>query len=875
MFAKLIIACILFFTGGRILHLKSDQFDVHRISNSLSLFYEKNPQEKVFLQFDRDIYNVGETIWFKGFLTYSGKPSVISKILYVEFIDSSGIIVARETLPVEAGLAVGSFKILPELSDKPFKIRSYSAWMMNFDPHFYFEKTILIEGANQSKTELPKRNIDTPSMAFFPEGGNLVLGLTSKVAFRISGSDGLPLEGHGKIVDNSGKQIAEFKTIHAGIGSFVLHPIPGKDYAVELNSPSGNKTIFQLPSARKSGVSLYLRNFIAENGDDSVYFRISRSVEDKNSYQHLIICAEMDGISDFTYINFDSATAGNYNNSILTAPTPLSLENFPSGLLHITVFNDKDDILAERLVVLHRTRVQLHPLLSALHLDLERHGKNEFRMEVPGDVDGSYAISVTKADSKIDTGPEEDIKSNFLLKSDLGCPACDWAWYLKDTKPETIEALDLLMLTNKWKRFDWEKILKNEFVPIRYYAEESLMLKGQAFWGKEGHLKPMMAGEFSLMVKAPVDTLVDIASIPVDSSGRFTLTHLSFHDTATFYIQNNKKKNAKDITVIFDKGQLDSVRFAIPQEIVDLGTKQVDEYKKNALDAFVKRRELDLENRQIKQKDTTILQSVTVIGHKKSRQDSLVANYTTGIFSSPSFSVRTLDLLDDPIAKNLPGTNIIQYLQGRIAGPIIEYSPGEQEYIIYWRMINGLFVPMSDVQRKKVNAPAFFLNEQLLSEGSEGYDEAMSLLQNTSVADVAMVRIYEPGTMPMVSGDAPHGAIAFYLKNGSEGMLMRLPQSFNKIKKSGYSIVRQFLSPDYNGRDSSPTEDKRKTLYWNPDLRTDSTSHAAVFSFYNDDAGGNFRILIQGMDSKGNLVYIEKLFSPNSGDSSGRKPANQ
>src|SRR4249920_1486721 len=143
MFAKFIASCILLVTAGRLPLLKSNQFDVHRISNSLSLFYQKNPQEKVFLQFDREDYAQGRTIWYKGWLTSLGKLSVISRILYVEFADSSGIILSRQTLPVEDGAAVGSFKIPFEFPDGQYRVRGYTAWMMNFDQRFYFEKTIL------------------------------------------------------------------------------------------------------------------------------------------------------------------------------------------------------------------------------------------------------------------------------------------------------------------------------------------------------------------------------------------------------------------------------------------------------------------------------------------------------------------------------------------------------------------------------------------------------------------------------------------------------------------------------------------------------------------------------------------------------------
>jgi len=852
---KLLLTCILLTGVGALIHAKWP--DPARIGNAVSDFYHKYPQEKVALVTDRQKYSPGETIYFSAWLTCLGKPSTVSKIVYVELIDSTGLILHRSTLPVEAGAAEGDLPLPDDLPSGRYNLRAYTSWMLNFEPAFFGYTGLLIGDETP-----PASNADY-HFDLFPEGGHLVEGLTSKVAFRASSGDGQPVAAKGRLLDSSGKVIKQFTTGQGGLGSFVVHAAAGNTYTAVVDFPGGITKKVPLPTPERSGVVLYVNSFLADNGDDSICFRLSRSVADKQRYQHLVLCAEMQGKIDFTYINFDNDFAGNYNNTVLSAPTPLSLDGFPAGVLHLTVFNDKEEVLAQRLVFLRRNRDRATPTLTWDTLSGQPHGRNSFSLNIPGDSMGIYTVSITKQTAPAANTP--NIITTLFLSSDV--PATPFL-----SSAESSQALDLLLLTSQWTRFDWNKILKNEFPPIRYFAEQSLALKGQAFWGSVKDKKPMHNGEFSLMIKAPRDSLFNLLSVPVDSEGRFSLVNLDFHDTAAVYVQNNSKKKGRDVTVLFDKDPLDTIRTAPlfdgqPLSLISTAANPANTTAFGVRANNIRTNLRDLPG-QRKQKDTTILKTALVRAHRKTHADSVVENYASGMFANPGAWAKTIDLTQDRSTEAYYSIDVIRYLQGKVAGLVYVGS----EPLIYWRMTNGLFDGSTAVQRIKENAPAFFLDEQMLNENSEGYDGAIDMLKNIPIAQVAMIRIFQPGTFAGVSGMAPHGVIAVYTKNGSEWKWKNIPSGFNKTKITGYSPYSPFTAPDYEkgrtapagnpGRAANPVRpDRRETLYWNPALAPDSATHSIRFSFYNDDTPGPFRITIQGLDRNGRPMHIDSVFT--------------
>jgi hypothetical protein len=823
---------------------------VRTIDHALNQYYQQYPQEKVFLLFDKESYAPGEPLWFKASLTLNGAPSGISKILYVELLDHNGLILRREILPVQEGSASGMILVPADATLTGYQLRAFSTWMMNFGETGYYYRGISINGQPGSASSWSPGDSLGFSMQFFPESGYLVQGLTSRVAFRALDSDGVPVEAAGNIIDSSGKLLSQFKTVHDGMGSFVMHPMPGNDYMAVVTFPGGQTGKFKIPKARKSGIILYIRPVAVEEGPDSVYFRISRSIAEKSKFQNLIICEEMEGKVSYEYINFDSVTAGNYNNHTLTATTPLSLDNFPSGILHLTVFNDSAQPLAQRLIYLNNPASQLQAVLSADLLNTDSGGKNNFTLQVPEDAKGNYAVSVSKADQPQQSDAEENLRSSVLLAEHIQPRVNHPGWYLASNQQERRDALDLLLLCSEWSGFSWDRILHHDYPHLRYFAEPSLSLSGRAFLEMPKGRVPMNNGYVSMIIKAPQDSLTDIISVPVDTAGRFSVVGLDFHDSATISTENVHQKEGKKTRVEFSGSPLDTIYYAgyLPGRHL-LGPQ--DQTLSASASHPGKRFEKDsLAGRKKSFGDTAILNSVTVRSKLRTHTDSVIANYATGIFANPNAFMRTLDFTNDKTTQNLYAWNVIEYLDGRIAGPVFKtvMSGGTIQYLIYWRLTTGLFLQISEAQRIKLNAPAFFLNEQLLNEGSEGYDYAMELLEDIKMADVAMVRIFQPGTMPMVAGDAPHGAIAVYTKNGTEGNFLSATSNFDRIKKAGYAKIPDFYS----------TGEAASTLYWNPRLLTDSASHLAHFQFLNHEKCKRFHILVQGMDQKGRLVRLEK-----------------
>jgi hypothetical protein len=272
-------------------------------------------------------------------------------------------------------------------------------------------------------------------------------------------------------------------------------------------------------------------------------------------------------------------------------------------------------------------------------------------------------------------------------------------------------------------------------------------------------------------------------------------------------------------------------------------------------------------------KDKNLLHPVTIRAKVMTHTDSTIANYATGSFAAPNEMSKIYDFTNDKAAAHNYNMNVLQFIINNVPGLLVKYSQpaqtigGERNVtnipVIAWRMNFALFVPVGDdaYQRMMANVPAIFLNEtQLTGEGGGDYINAMELLQSISVANLAMIRVYPPGTKASASGNSSNGVIAIYTINKTEARDYDRANNFNQIKKTGYSKVQEFSTSNYDTKKYIQTPDNRTTLYWNPLLKTDSTSHSASFSFFNNDAAKRFHVIIEGVDKNGRIVRIDKLF---------------
>ena len=178
--------------------------------------------------------------------------------------------------------------------------------------------------------------------------------------------------------------------------------------------------------------------------------------------------------------------------------------------------------------------------------------------------------------------------------------------------------------------------------------------------------------------------------------------------------------------------------------------------------------------------------------------------------------------------------------------------------MIYWRYSN-LIMGLSAAEQIKLNAPAFFLNEQLLNVGNEGYDDAIRLLSGIRVADIAIIRVFQPGMNPLVPENGPHGSIAIYLKNGTEEQKPNTQVYFRKSSILGFNKMPSF---DQNRDDKKKMDNQSSvpiTLFWNPSLMVDTVTHQATISFGHMDSVKHYQVMAMGLSYDGSMVILNKI----------------
>jgi hypothetical protein len=101
------------------------------------------------------------------------------------------------------------------------------------------------------------------------------------------------------------------------------------------------------------------------------------------------------------------------------------------------------------------------------------------------------------------------------------------------------------------------------------------------------------------------------------------------------------------------------------------------------------------------------------------------------------------------------------------------------------------------------------------------------------------------------------GALMVYTKNNKDvRRTLESREKFDHYTFQGYSVTREFASPDYSDPGTKTLTDSRSTLFWDPNLNTGSSGEAR-FHFYNSDLAKKFRVIIQGIDADGRVGYLD------------------
>jgi len=117
-----------------------------KLVTSLQHWSDSIPQEKVYLHMDKPYYALGDTIWFKGYLTIGSRHqlSKLSGAVYVDLISEKDSLLEQLKLPVTSGMVIGDFILKDDYHQGNYRIRAYTQWMRNAGEDYFFDHTFLV-----------------------------------------------------------------------------------------------------------------------------------------------------------------------------------------------------------------------------------------------------------------------------------------------------------------------------------------------------------------------------------------------------------------------------------------------------------------------------------------------------------------------------------------------------------------------------------------------------------------------------------------------------------------------------------------------------------------------------------------------------------
>jgi hypothetical protein len=403
------------------------------------------PTLKMKLDFERKAFGAGDEVVAKVKLnTNENKPLSNYRFRYVASLDGGKLLEQAAETDAE-GTGYFRFKLPSDLKTND--------GLLN----------VLID--YQGSTESVSRSIpivlNTINFTMYPEGGDLVTGLSSRVAFRALNEFNKPADVEGVVVTAKGSQVEKFSSFHMGMGSFDLKPQAGEKYYVKITKPEGIKQTFELPEALQRGYIL--------NADGSKPNEMSLTVHTTEN-EELSLVAQVRG--KIYYATAFNATNGENKIAIPTA-------KFPIGVSQVTLFDSKGIARAERLVFVNKNK-QLNISVST---DKEKYlprEKVKMTITVKDDrglpMPASLSMSVTN-DQLLAFADDRsgNILSKLLLEQDLNDKVEEPAFYFDQKEPKADRALDYLLMTSGWRRFTWEQLNNNQMPYVKNFAEQAII----------------------------------------------------------------------------------------------------------------------------------------------------------------------------------------------------------------------------------------------------------------------------------------------------------------------------------------------------------------------------------------------------------------
>lgn len=791
------------------------------------------PREKLYMQLDKSVYAMGDTIWFKGYLINASllNHSLTSGLVYAEMINKNGDVVQTLSLPTQYGLTWGGFALDPNKYEAgSYTFRAYTNWMQNFGDAFLFKKEIQLlaiaipqaEVAGTQTIKFQSQKVSQASNAkkqpidlqFLPEGGTWIAERPQKLAYKAIGVNGKGLAIEGDIIDSKQQKISSFKSNALGMGYVEFTPNAGEAYTANFKTANSNGNQ-SLPKVQANGVTLKVSNNL---GSDS----ISISFLSDLANQELTLLGQARGVLCFLAKIKPGATYKTIH---------IAKSVFPTGVSQILIQNAQQQTLNERAFFINH-HDELKVKLTSSQASFSVRDSIPLHLKVTDQagnpVTGSFSLAVTD-DSQVkkDSLNDTNILSYLLMSSDLKGEIENPGYYFNSTSQQQHEELDALMLTQGWVSYQSDLAKKPAFK-----AEKELTITGKI---TNITNKPIAKAKITMLSTRKLLMLMDTVT---NDKGEFLFRNFPVMDSVAFVIQAlNAKGNRGTLGIEMNEFKRPAITVASKKQLV-VADEPIDSISAQLVAS--QRQSASFGNGGI------ALREVKITGKKIIKRSKNL--------NGPGEADQTLT---DADLEKLNKKTLLNVLEENVKGfrAGVPRRSISREFMVNFALVK-LIIDGIDVD--------FFFSKSdgMPTLADEHYQHLKFYLDYYTAEDVQGIEVMRnprnAGSYRMEflqpMDDREFAFIEITTKTGS-GPFLKKSANMYIYKPQPYGDNKIFYSPRYtvaNRTDKKP--DLRSTIYWMPNLLTDKNGETST-SFFSSDKKGTYTAWLEGSDMDGNFGF--------------------
>ncbi len=437
------------------------------------LDFHSTPKEIAYLHLNKSILLKGEQLGFSAYvmLQKDFEPSLETTNLYVQVKDSNDVVIKEKMLLIDRGTGAGTFDIDSTFTNGTYSIEAFTNWMRNFKQQYFFTEKIQIVESNLGYEQKKIDNLQKIDAQFLPESGHLLKNTVNNLGIAIKDSLGYGLSNASvQIKDNKNRIIGETKLNRFGIGSISYTPKVGEEYVALISYKGRDFTEKIETKIENQGILIATEN--KENTVEIVLNTNSETIENFGK-DPFILSIQNPGKAITYQVTFNDETA-------MSLAVPYTDLN--SGINIITLFDKNKRPVAERLFFNYND-LKVEELEKPIVVDQN----DSLQLTIPTNklADSTFLSVSILPENTISDHRNHNIISYMMLQPFVNGTIEDASWYFQEIDSAKEAALDLLLLTQGWSSYEWQKVF-NRTQGYNHDFEKYVDFKGISNNKKDG-----------------------------------------------------------------------------------------------------------------------------------------------------------------------------------------------------------------------------------------------------------------------------------------------------------------------------------------------------------------------------------------------------